>query len=133
MFQVVWLCFFVETVGRGMSISEPKNGGEGVAPGGLPGVSAGADIEEALDFLDSEEYQDVGMASAHRTPSTTGSDPAQASRQNDAPAIKPQHEKVVPPQKVGSEGAKSKKTGKVWLLIVSIATLLFLAVFFLYK
>lgn len=106
-------------------------------------VNVAADIEEALDFIDSEEYQDVGVPNPHPGSATTGINTAQALQQKDPTAIKPQHKRVSRPQKTvreptkkvstSLEEEKNKKTGKIWLTTLGIVALIFLVVLFLYK
>jgi len=126
-----------------VSISESKNGGKNAAPGQSAEVNVAADIEEALDFLDSEEYQDVGGPNPHTGSATAGINTAQALQQKDPTAIKPQHKRGSRPQKTVREPTKkvstpleeekSKKTGTIWLTMLGIVTLIFLVILFLYK
>ena len=126
-----------------MSISEKNNGGKEAASRQSADVNITTEIEEALNFLDSEEYQDVGVFVSDTKPSTTGINAAQVPQQKDSTALEPQHKKGFHPKKnekeptkkapTPLEGEKNKNSGKIWLLTLSVAIVIFLAVLFFYK
>jgi len=126
-----------------MSISETKNGEKKAAPEKSTEIHVPDDIEEALSFLDSEEYQDVRGPIPDTEPPNTRVYTAQSPQPKGSTVIKPQPKKISRPAPIGKEptkkgpipvkGEKSKKSGKIGLLILSIAALVVLVIFFLYN
>jgi hypothetical protein len=124
-----------------MSISETKKGEEKAAAGKSTEVNVTADIEESLSFLGSEEYQDVREPFPAKDSPTSRIHTAQPPQQKSSTVIKPQPKKRPHPSPTGKvptkkgpapvKVEKSKKSGKIWLLILSIAGLIVLAILFL--
>ena len=125
-----------------MSISESKNERKKAAAAQSVEARVDADIEEALGFLDSEEYQDVRSSAPGKETPDTGTHSAQSPQQKSSTVIKHQSKKKPRPSPVEQvptqedsaplEEEKNKNSGKIWLLIMSIAILISLAILFLY-
>ena len=119
-----------------------------------------SDIENVLDFLDSEEYQEVSQPGPHTKnapkrqsigkarhdtskPLSSEIGSVKSLRQQNPPIKtteagkiphQPQIEKR-PTKRAAKplEKPKEKKSGKIWLLWLGAATLIFLAIFLLYE
>ncbi len=99
-----------------------------------------SDIEEALNFLDSEEYQEESQPVSRIKPSPSKIAPVQSPRPTDATPIRPQHNMASNIQKIKQEPIKNpstpttgkKESGKRWVLYLGGIVIL-LAIFMLYK
>lgn len=103
-----------------------------------------SDIEEVLNFLDSEKYQEVRQPVPSTGPSTIEIAPVQSPRKK-GPTPERTHPKTVSgPRKVEKEPIKKrlmpsnrttgkKKSGKIWFLCFGATILIFFAVLILYK
>jgi hypothetical protein len=125
-----------------MSISESKNGEEKATTRRSAKGNVTVDIEEALSFIDSEEYQGVRDAIPAADTPIARIQTAQPPQQKSSTDIKPRPKKTHRPSPVRKEptkkgatpvkGEKSKKSGKIWLLTLSISVLVVLAILFFY-
>ena len=139
---------------------ESKNGGKNIAPGQPEEACAVSEIENALNFLDTEEYQEVGRpipqtidepkkqcaVKSHHDVSrslTAEIDTIKFPKQEDSDIKKAQYGKVPPPprietkpSKIASEplnGSKGKTSGKTWLFCFGAAALIFFTILVLYE
>ena len=145
---------------KGMSVLESKNGGKNTAPGQTGEASAVSDIENALNFLDSEEYREVGRSIPHTTdeskkqragkahhdvskPLTAEIDPIKFPKQEDSAIKTARYGKAPLPSRIETKppkiapgplnGAKGKTSGKTWLFCLGTAALIFFAILVLYE
>jgi hypothetical protein len=126
-----------------MSDLDPKEGGKGKAKVKSVDQSVGLDIESALSFIDSEEYQEI-------PPQTPATNPSAPERRTVKPVQlegsymeKSADEKAPRPRKIeeGSvkkpitpqNGVEAEKRENKWLLWLGIAALIIFAALFLYK
>ncbi len=126
-----------------MSDLNPKEGENGKAKVKSVDQDVGLDIENALSFIDSEEYNEVPPQSPATNPSTPARHTVEPIQLEGAYAEKPGDEKAPQPRKIEENpvkkpvtpqnGVEGEKTGNKGLLWVGIAILFIVAVFFLYR
>ncbi|MCF8127702.1 MAG: hypothetical protein K9N10_04240 [Deltaproteobacteria bacterium] len=124
-----------------MSDLNPKEGEKGKAK--PVDQSVGLDIESALSFIDSEEYQEIPPQTPATNPSAPVRHTVKPVQLEGSYMEKSADEKAPRPRKIeeGSvkkpitpqNGVQGKTTANKWLLWVGIAVLMVLAVFFLYR
>ncbi len=105
---------------------DSKKGEKDVAKGQAVGHDVGLDIENALSFIDSEEYKEAPPPVQQKNPPTPPSRTGKAIHQKDSPARKagdervPRHRKIeespAPKTMTPRNVAKETKRGKMWIL-----------------
>jgi len=126
-----------------MSDLNPKEGENGKAKVKSVDQSVGLDIESALSFIDSEEYQEIPPQRPATDPSAPARRTAEPIELQGSYGEKPEDEKAPRPRKIEEDsvkkpitpqnGAKAERRENKWLLWVGIAVLMVLAIFFLYR
>ena len=127
----------------GMSDPESKKENNRIVPKQSAEKSIVSDIEEALNFLDSEEYQEESQPVSHIKPSPSKVAPIQSPKPKDATPIRPRHNMASNIQKIEQEPIKNpstpsnptkgkKESGKQWVLYLG-GIMILLAIFILYK
>jgi hypothetical protein len=125
-----------------MSDLESKKGEKGRVTVQSADKDVGQDIENALGFIDSEEYQEVPPPIPGTNPSTSGIGAVQPTQQKDSNTLKPGDKEALRPREIEKgpvkktvtppHGKEAKKSGKMWLFFLSVTILVLLAIFFLY-
>ncbi len=145
---------------KGMPVLESENGGKNTAPGQPGEACAGSDIENALNFLDSEEYQEVKRPIPHTIdepkkpcvgkvhhdiskPLIAEIDSIKVPKQDNSAIKTAQYGKAPPPPRIETtppkntsgplNGSKGKSPGKTWFVCLGTAALIFFAILVLYK
>lgn len=125
-----------------MSDLESKKGEKGRATAQPADKDVGLDIENALGFINSEEYQEVPPPIPGTNPSTSEVGAVQPTQQKDSNTLKPGDRTALRLRKiekgpvkktvVPSRGKEVKKSGRMWVFFLGVTILAFLAIFFLY-
>ena len=125
-----------------MSDLESKKGGKDRVTVQSADKDVSLDIENALDFINSEEYQEGPPPIPGTNPSTSGIGAVQPTQQKDSNTLKPGDKETLCPRKIEKGPVKKtvapphakevKKSGKMWVFFLSVTILVLLAILFLY-
>lgn len=125
-----------------MSDLESKKGEKGRATVQSADKDVGLDIENALGFINSEEYQEVPPPIPGKNPSTARTGAVQPTQQKDSNTLKPGEKAELRPRKIEKvpvkktvappHGKEVKKSGKMWIFFLGVTILVLVAIFFLY-